>query len=149
MLETLGKFFRYDEWAIGQSLGSLENLRDSKAIELLSHILLVEKIWLTRLNGEDSSHIHKDGQLSSIECLEMAAELHRSYLEFLDSLVAEDLDNPVTYKNTKGVEFQTSVKDILLHVAMHGVYHRGQIALLVREAGGQAVNTDYITFTRL
>ena len=149
MLETLEKLFRYDEWAIGRSLDSLEDLTDSKALELLSHILLSEKIWLVRLKGEDSSQIPKDRQISFAECLEMTAELHRAYLEFLDSLVEADLENLITYKNTKGIEFQTSIKDILLHVAMHGIYHRGQIALLVRGGGGQAVNTDYITFTRL
>jgi uncharacterized damage-inducible protein DinB len=41
------------------------------------------------------------------------------------------------------------VKDILTHVGLHGVYHRGQIALLARQGGGTAVATDYIIYTRL
>jgi uncharacterized damage-inducible protein DinB len=40
------------------------------------------------------------------------------------------------------------VEDVLLHVALHGSYHRGQIAAAVRAAGGEPVNTDFVTWTR-
>jgi uncharacterized damage-inducible protein DinB len=40
------------------------------------------------------------------------------------------------------------VDDILLHVALHGSYHRGQVALLVREAANKPAPTDYIGFVR-
>lgn len=149
MLEFLRKLFSYDEWAISRSLSSLENPDNSKARLLLSHILLSEKIWLVRLKGEDSSHIQTFEEFSLARCIEISGELHRSYIKFLDSLQEKDLDFLITYQNTKGLEFQTPVKDILTHVGLHGVYHRGQIALLVRENGGQANNTDFITFTRL
>jgi len=33
-------------------------------------------------------------------------------------------------------------------VALHGSYHRGQVAAAVRAAGGEPVNTDYITYVR-
>jgi uncharacterized damage-inducible protein DinB len=149
MLDFLRQLFTYDEWALSRSLGSLENIENKPARALLSHILLAEKIWLVRLQGEDSSAIPTFEEFSLTECAEMADELHKKYFEFLDSLTEEDLNSKIIYKNTSGVEFQTSVKDILTHVGLHGVYHRGQIALLVRENGGTAVNTDFITFTRL
>jgi len=149
MLEFLHKLFTYDEWAISRSLSSLENPDNSKASLLLSHILLAEKIWLLRLNGKGSSHIPTFEGFSLAECAEMSDEIHQRYLKFLDSLSEEDLNSSITYKNTKGIEFQTPIKDILTHVGLHAVYHRGQIALLVRENGGQAVDTDFITFTRL
>jgi uncharacterized damage-inducible protein DinB len=46
------------------------------------------------------------------------------------------------------MEFQTPIKDLLMHVALHGSYHRGQIAQALRLAGGEPVNTDFITFVR-
>jgi uncharacterized damage-inducible protein DinB len=33
-------------------------------------------------------------------------------------------------------------------VALHGSYHRGQIALLMRQGGGAPAATDYIAFVR-
>lgn len=149
MLDFLRRLYDYDRWAISHSLSSLANSENRKAQAMLAHVLLAEQIWLTRLHGEDSSTIPTFEELSLAECAELSNELRQSYRNFLNSLTEEDLNAPITYRNTKGVEFQTPMKDVLTHVGLHGAYHRGQIALLVRENGGEAVNTDYITFTRL
>ncbi|MGH9820108.1 MAG: DinB family protein [Pyrinomonadaceae bacterium] len=149
MLDYFRRLFAYDEWAIARSLGSIDGSVESEAKLLLSHILLAEKIWLVRLSGKDSSTVRTFEQLPINECEKMAADIHQWYVEFIDSLAEPDLDRPITYKNTKGVEFSTPIREILTHVGLHGVYHRGQIAWLVREGGGTAINTDFITFTRI
>lgn len=149
MLDFFRKLFTYDEWAIRRSLASIGENDESKAVLMLSHILFAEKIWLMRLKGEDSSTVPTFQKSSLAECAKMAAEILQAYKKYLDSLTEKDLDKAITYKNTQGVEYQTPVREILTHVGLHGVYHRGQIAWLVRENGGTAVNTDYITFTRL
>jgi uncharacterized damage-inducible protein DinB len=149
VLDFFRGLFSYDEWAIARSLGSIDATIESKAKLLLSHILLAERIWLMRLLGEDSSAIPTFKEFPIDECERMAAELHRGYIEFIDSLSEEDLDRSITYKNTKGAKFTTPIREVLTHVGLHGVYHRGQIAWLVREDGGTAVSTDFITFTRI
>jgi uncharacterized damage-inducible protein DinB len=40
------------------------------------------------------------------------------------------------------------VRDILMHVLMHGVYHRGQIAAAVRDRAGEPAYTDFIEAVR-
>jgi uncharacterized damage-inducible protein DinB len=149
MKEFLYKLFTYDEWAIGRSLSSLQDTVSSEAQLMLSHILSAEKIWMVRLQGEDSSAIPVFEEFSLEECARISDELHRDYLAYIDSLTESDLDTLISYKNTKGVPFQTSIKDILTHVGLHGVYHRGQVALLVRQGGGTAIGTDYIIYTRV
>jgi uncharacterized damage-inducible protein DinB len=149
MKEFLYKLFNYDEWAVGRSLSSLKDPVNPEAQLMLSHILSAENTWMTRLRGQDSSGIPVFEEFSLEECARMSVELHREYLAYIDSLTESDLDSPIDYKNTKGIAFRTSVKDILTHVGLHGVYHRGQVALLVRQGGGTAVSTDYIIFTRL
>ena len=149
MIEFLRKLFVYDKWAIDRSLATLDNPANKRAQTMLSHILLAEKIWLTRLRGEDSSSISVLTKLSPAECSRLSDELHRSYLEYLESLDETGLDLIITYKNTAGARFQTSIKDILIHVGLHAVYHRGQVAMLVRDGGGEPVGTDYILFTRI
>jgi uncharacterized damage-inducible protein DinB len=37
---------------------------------------------------------------------------------------------------------------MLVHVALHGQYHRGQVALLLRASGFEPATTDYIAWTR-
>lgn len=149
-LDLLRRLFSYDKWAIDRSLSSIKSASKTKAELLLSHILLAEKIWMTRLKGEDSSLTSTFEEFSLEFCAKMSDELFEEYTRFLDSLSEEDLNRSLTYKNLAGVEFQTPILDILLHVALHGAYHRGQIAWIVREdGGGTAVNTDYIGFTRI
>ena len=149
MLEFIRKLFVYDKWAIDRSLATLEKPANSRSQLMLSHILLAEKIWLTRLNGEDSSSITVFEELSLAECSRLSDELHSAYLEYIDALTEADLDTIIIYKNTEGLEFQTAIKGILIHVGLHAVYHRGQVAMLVRDGGGEAVSTDFINFTRI
>lgn len=69
-------------------------------------------------------------------------------MALLDKLTPEKLDENLKYRNRKGVEFQTPIRDVLMHVIMHSVYHRGQVAAAVREAGGKPAATDYMVYVR-
>jgi uncharacterized damage-inducible protein DinB len=63
-------------------------------------------------------------------------------------LTEENLDAVATYKNSRGVEYRTAYRDMLMHVLMHSAYHRGQVAMAIRAEGGEPANTDYIGFVR-
>ncbi len=149
MLEFFRNLFAHDKWAIDRSLATIQWLANSRAQLMLSHILLAEKIWLDRLKGEDQTVADVFTALSLDECVHASRELNAEYINYIGSLSESDLDSLVSYKTIKGDPFQTSVKDILTHVGIHGAYHRGQIAMLVRDGGGEAVGTDYILFTRI
>jgi uncharacterized damage-inducible protein DinB len=41
------------------------------------------------------------------------------------------------------------VEQIMIHLVNHSSYHRGQIAMLLRQNGFEPVNTDYITYDRV
>ena len=149
MLDYFRRLFAFNTWATSQSLKFVRNYPNPKAMTALSHVLLAQKIWLLRLCDEDSVHVPTYEDYSLETCEKMAGEIQNGYVEYLDGIQGNDLDRSITYKNTKGIEFKTSIRDILMHVAFHSVYHRGQVAAFVRGAGGEPLNTDYITFTRL
>jgi uncharacterized damage-inducible protein DinB len=150
MMETLLKLFAFDEWANARILDALKAApaRNEKAQQLLAHLLLSERIWLLRLKGEDTSAIDKSPQLSLEECERLALEIRRDYVDYLGSLNEGDLDSELTYRNFAGAEFHTPLRDILMHVAQHGTYHRGQIATAMRAEESTPVNTDFITYVR-
>ena len=50
----------------------------------------------------------------------------------------------VEYVNSKGEPWHSLADDILMHVIIHGGYHRGQIATIVRQSGATPAYTDYI-----
>lgn len=145
MISTL---LAYDEWANGRVLASLHNApTDSKALQLMAHLLMAEKIWLERLLGRDTVGTDKSPTFTAAECELLSKENQSGFASVLEQF-AERLDTRINYRNLSGKEFTTSVSDILTHVMLHGAYHRGQIALAQRTAGNEPVNTDFITFER-
>jgi uncharacterized damage-inducible protein DinB len=81
-------------------------------------------------------------------CSTLAQANHAEFSALLASLDHSALEADVPYTNSAGIAFRTSRLDILLHVALHGCYHRGQVALTLREAGVEPAPTDYIAFAR-
>jgi uncharacterized damage-inducible protein DinB len=149
-LKTIQKMYEHLNWANRRILETLQNAEadNQQVISLFSHILYAEQVWLTRLKGMDSLQlpIWSDGDLGI--CAELIEENEENFKTFLNLIENTDLDKLLSYTNSKGKEFKTSMRDILTHVALHGQYHRGQINLRLRADGIEPVNTDFITFVR-
>ncbi len=118
-----------------------------KALDLLSHILAAEHLWLARLRAS-SATVPVWPAFDPAGCARLAEETHAAYRAYLEALRAEDLAGEVPYTNSAGAPFRSTRADILLHVALHGSYHRGQMALLLRQAGAVPQPTDYIAYVR-
>ncbi len=58
------------------------------------------------------------------------------------------LSEKCVYRTTAGKPFETTIEDVLLHVVMHSVYHRSQVAAAVRQAGGKPAAADYVVYVR-
>lgn len=150
-IAIIQKMYSQMDWA-DQRLLALMNrdpfARTQPAMRFFSHLLAAERVWLLRLLGEDSSvqPIWPDLAPEALDAL--AAENRTGYAQYLASLDEDGLPSEVAYTNQQGSTYRTRVDDILIHVATHGSYHRGQIAAAVRAAGGEPVNTDYITYVR-
>jgi uncharacterized damage-inducible protein DinB len=113
-------------------------------LRLLSHVLAAERVWLLRIRGENAAKapIWPDWRMDQIAAAADAnAEQYREAL-------ADQSGRVVEYTNSKGTPFSTRLADILTHVALHGSYHRGQIAAALRAGGVEPINTDYITYVR-
>lgn len=137
-------------WANHRILETLQSVEDEnqEVIRLFSHILFAEKVWLTRLQGLDSSRLPLWSDVDIEVCVELVMHNGESITTFLSNLAENDLDKLISYKNSSGKKFENSVRDILTHVALHGQYHRGQINSRLRANDIEPVNVDFITFVR-
>lgn len=137
------------EWADNRTLQSLRNMDNppAQALDLLAHILSAEHVWMCRIQGTESAHPIWP-KLSLEACGMLANENHLAYRTLVNEVSGDSATRTITYRNSSGAEYQNSLEDILLHVAQHGAYHRGQVALLVRSSGGNPIPTDYIMFSR-
>jgi uncharacterized damage-inducible protein DinB len=147
----LARQLRHAAWANAQVLGVLNtqaSARQPDAIRLFGHLLAAERVWLLRLRGEDSAvqAVWPRWSLEELNAFVFGNAL--GYERFLDALSDDDLSREVAYANTRGEAFRTVVADVLAHVALHGSYHRGQVAAVIRDAGAEPVNTDFITWAR-
>jgi len=136
-------------WADRKVQASLEraNPLPPRMLELYAHVLGAEHIWYVRLVGR-SPAVAVWPQLDLAECRRLADENLTRLQAFVAGLGPDDFQRGVTYKNSAGQEFTSTIEDILLHVALHGAYHRGQIAAGLRKAQQTPEPTDYIAWAR-
>ena len=111
----------------------------------MAHILAAGRVWLERLQQVPQS-VPVWPQSDLGRCGAEAKQLESQWLEYLNSVA--DLSQRVSYKNTKGEAWSSSIGDILTHVLMHSAYHRGQIASHMREQGHSPAYTDFIHAVR-
>lgn len=141
--------FAHLGWADGRTLAALRAAPTlpAKALELYAHVLGAEQVWLARLH-QQPAQVAVWPSLDLDGCEALARANHAGYVAFLSGLEATALDGPVPYTNSAGISFRSTPRDILLHVALHGCYHRGQVALELRRGGAEPQPTDYIAFVR-
>ena len=151
MREYFERLFRHMVWADQRVLELLAGIPEDGQPEprrLLSHVLAAERVWLLRLRGEDSAVQPVWPMYSLDELRDLARRNREGYARYLAELDDDAVSSEVEYRNTQGTGFRTAVSDILCQVFLHGSYHRGQIAALVRRAGQEPVATDFIVFSR-
>jgi uncharacterized damage-inducible protein DinB len=143
------KLVAHLEWADQRVLTSLRSAANlpARALELYSHILGSEHTWLARINGTPPG-LAVWPSLTLDECARVSAENAAELRKLSSALTDEALGRGITYRNSAGDEFTSSLEDMLTHVMMHGSYHRGQVASLIRAAGDTPAPTDYIFFAR-
>jgi uncharacterized damage-inducible protein DinB len=141
--------FRSVAWADGRVVAALRECPAAQAegLPLLAHLLAAEHVWLARLQGRQP-RLPVWPQLTLDECDALVAENAAGYAAYLDGADDARSQAAIEYRNSLGEAFVTPAIDILTQVALHGAYHRGQIAKILGQAGVPAVGTDYITFIR-
>lgn len=150
-IKELRNLIDYNEWANRRVVASLKasSKPSSKAIRVLTHLLIAEKTWLMRLQKNlDSTGFNFWPAATLDECEALVEESARMYKEFVSDLREEQLETVARYKNSKGIMYETTCRDILTHMLMHSGYHRGQVAMAIRAEGEEPANTDYIMYVR-
>ncbi len=116
----------------------------SDASKLLCHIFNAHIIWNNRINklpiGVKVFDVHPVKDWSTIDS--------RNLKTSLDIIDDRQVTEVLRYSNSQGEEFENTIEQILLHVANHGTYHRGQIAWIMRERDLEPIPTDFIFLRR-
>lgn len=149
MKEYFQKLYRYNEWANRRVLGAIEkqNVTHEKVLSIFSHQLVANFLWLHRIKGLPAPGLELWKTYSVERLRQLVDDGSKQWLEYIDS--TDSFNRILKYNNYTGQYFENNVEHIMMHLVNHGTYHRGQIALLLRQNGFEPINTDFITYDRV
>ena len=149
--EYLQRLFDYDLWANTRLLRALQHCAplqpDASMVRWFSHIIAAQQIWLRRVQGADLTGVTAWPDTSPAKWESLLQTTHADWKTQLEAM-QDDLARTISYQNTRGDHFESSLHEIATHLIIHGQHHRAQIALHLRENGHTPPPTDFIFFTR-
>ena len=147
MPDLLENLYAHNWWAHDQLVVELRRVApDPETLRLFAHVVAAEHLWLSRIDSV-KARVAVWPTLSLDEVAELEAANRARFRELLQRR-DDTRQQRIRYRNSAGNDFENSVGEILTHVALHGHYHRGQIARAMRLAEREPVYTDYIGFVR-
>jgi uncharacterized damage-inducible protein DinB len=149
LVDYFRRQFAYDHWANHEVVTTLRRADASspRSLQLLAHILSAERLWLERLTQRPQS-LPVWPAFGLDQCEAQLAELQSMWRDYLDRLSSATLSEKISYRNSKGEAWTSTVQDVLTHVVLHSAYHRGQIATEMRGRGHTPAYTDFIHAAR-
>ena len=142
-MQDLAGLFAYDDWANRECMESLISCEATRPLEIMAHIVAAQCLWHDRIQRRPQTHpVWPAWDLE--RCREMQRDCREAWTMLLDGAEPHWFDQPIPYTNSKGEPWANSPRDILMHVILHGSYHRGQIATLLGQLGMPSAYTDFI-----
>lgn len=113
-----------------------------KIARFVSHTINAQHIWNKRLEGQQITlGVWQDHDKTTLVQLE-----HENYETSLRLLELLDLSINISYENSEGTSFTKNIGDIFFHIINHSTYHRGQLMLVLKEAGVSPIPLDFIHY---
>lgn len=116
----------------------------------LNHLLLVDRLWTSRIRGEE----HGLTRLNEVLYEDFASlrtaqgEEDAALIGLVDSLSNTRLEEPVQYRKMIGTGMEEArIGHILLTLFHHKTHHRGHVTAAISQAGVPPPPLDIIFFT--
>ncbi len=156
--QDIASLFAYGRWATARTLDSAAALDAEEFARpiggsfgsvqaTLAHLYGADWVWLERWSGRSPGALPESQQVSSLGALrEKWGQVQDGHRAFVEALTPARLAEPLTYVNFAGQTWTYPLGEVLIHVANHGTYHRGQVATLLRQLGKTPASTDYLRY---
>ena len=122
--------------------------RFKKAVMLAGHLAVCRENWLVSMQGKDNpwgAWFDKSSDFTTLR--PRFAALESAWTTYLTHLTEEQFTQNFEFSETgetNGEIYKVPLEAQTVQLAGHALYHRGQIALLVDQLGGETVDTDYV-----
>ena len=153
--EKYRRWFEYEQDSNTKVLASLQAVADplrgmpeyQKAVDLLAHLIAARNMWLYRL-GSGSKPLELFPTTPIGELPKLLDQMQYAWQTYFEGLTDAELARRFEYASYDGPRFRNTVEDVLTQLYGHSLYHRGQIAMLLRSIGAEPAPTDFIYWAR-
>ena len=151
----------YNYWARDRVLDAVATITPEQFIrpmgnsftsvrDTVAHICAAERIWITRLKGENPQGLQKPDRHRDVDAARKEwAELEGEMRDQLARLGPKAVELTIEYQDLRGNDQSDVLWQMLQHLVNHGTYHRGQITTMLRQLDAAPPKSmDLIAFYR-
>jgi uncharacterized damage-inducible protein DinB len=155
----LSTLMRYKAWANELVFAAAAKLPEAELtaprkivfgnlLRTLNHVYSMDEVWRAHLEGRPHGHTTRnpEGCPPLPRLRDAQAGMDTWFVGYADSLSRED--EIINFHFIGGGAGSMTRRDILLHIANHGTYHRGNVASMMYQAGVAPPTTDLPVFLK-
>jgi uncharacterized damage-inducible protein DinB len=153
---TFSQLIAIKRWAdrglydvVSQNFDRLTREEASIMLRIFDHIHTVDRIFQSHLQGlPHKFQAPRSAQVPELRALaDSAREVDDWYASYVNGLSSEDFEQPIDFVFTSGKPARMQRGEIILHVCLHGTYHRGNAGAVLQLKGltpSRDAITDYL-----
>jgi uncharacterized damage-inducible protein DinB len=157
LIARFRRWFDYEEDSHAKVVASLDTVPTErkagaeyrKAVAIFAHVVMARRIWLGRLGvlpPAGGTLFPDNPELTDV--VRQWDTVRSSWREYLAGLTDAELERKFEYQSLDAGRFRNRVEEIMTQLFGHSSYHRGQMAVLVKAAGGTPAITDFVYWCR-
>lgn len=140
-MNTLPSLFAQKSWANHELFNALAAVSTQEhagaihaAIRTLNHIHVVDRIFRAHLSGEPHGYTATNTEATpALDELQFSvADTDAWFEHHVTALTAERLAERIHFRFTDGDEGTMTREEMLMHVILHGTYHRGNVGQVLK-----------------
>ncbi|MBS1766453.1 MAG: hypothetical protein JST05_03495 [Acidobacteria bacterium] len=152
MLDHIRDLYLHQEWADAEHWRAIRASEAARADPDLKtrlvHLHAAQQVWLGRWQGLSLGFLDPADHASTEDTFHFAKACHAALRAYLGLRKETDLAEPITYTNLAGATFTQPLHELMVHLAFHSHYHRGQNAMRLRALGVAPPATDLVQWQR-
>ena len=156
-LNLLKDLYAHMQWGDGRIWAAIDKTpaaqSDEAVRERMFHIHYTQKLFLNTWKGEEIKYQKSDAYPTLESIRQLMDAFYDQLPAFVDGLSDVDLERPMVMPWVRFFErrlgqpaVDTTLGETMYQIASHGVHHRAQVNLQVREHGGDPPMIDYIVW---
>jgi uncharacterized damage-inducible protein DinB len=155
-LGLITHFYEYNEWANDRCLDVASGLSAEEVgagrgasfgsiLDSLAHVAAAQIVWLERwAGGENATPLAELQQMADLRTVRASfLTSHSGLREFVAGLTDDRLEAPLNFRDSRGAKYSRPLWQLMTHVANHGTYHRGEIAMMLTALGHSPGDLDF------